>query len=690
MDEAPLTDSRFREPARHRPLVWLLPVLLVTAVVAIVFTTGDGPTPTPPEFGAPAPQMTGAESEPETAASTPVREVSSSGHEAAPPPTEPPKGGPPAIEVLVVDPTGAPVEGAQVEASLETVVVAESVTGADGTGLLEAPDTSNPIVVRARDAANESHRVLTGPGRSVTLVLRPVSTRTVRVLDDRTGAPVDSCVIHAFDPQRWSPNIFGATVGTTAADGTCSLTFPAPRRTFRLEHPRYEVREVDDPTGWLPDGVEMVVRLAPLPVLRVRVEDEEGRDVEAVAFGRSRAHWRYEFVPVTHSTGRVAGRIEHLVPFDEEAGLQARAPGFAATVVDTPDASDPSNDSAVVEVRLSPGEELRGRLLGLDHPERARLVLWGGVTRLIRVDEDGSFREPGLARGARYQLDVDLSTCDAPNLVLGVHVSPDAETVDLGDLRPPTWAAQDVVRGRVLAPDGRPIPGAQISREGEAVRRADGDGRFAHPVRRPVSDLTIRADGFLRAEREARVGEALEVVLEESRPIEGRVVDDRGAPVPLASVMLIPVPDDPGEEPLPPFVKTWCDAQGRFEVHPDHDGPTFVVAEAPGHLMEWPLPRYVLDAPFVVRLNRNARLVVERAAVDLEEPWTVDVSGNLFRPKRVPANTTTMWMEVESGLVECTVLFPGHEPFVERITIPPGETRMLRAVPGNTTQEDDG
>src|SRR5690606_34635216 len=178
-------------------------------------------------------------------------------------------------------------------------------------------------------------------------------------------------------------------------------------------------------------------------------------------------------------------------------------------------------------------------------------------------------------------------------------------------------------------------------------------------------------------ERHANVGEALEVVLEASRPIEGRVVDDRDAAIPFASVRLIPAEDDT-EEPLPP---TWCDVEGRFTVFPDRDVPMIVVAEAPGHFPEWPPPRAAAGGRLVLHLPRTARLVVERDSVELAESWTVDVGSVVFPAKRVPANTTSMWMEVEAGLVECSVTLPGHEPFLERIVVPPGETRVVRVVP---------
>src|SRR5690606_27483297 len=132
-----------------------------------------------------------------------------------------------------------------------------------------------------------------------------------------------------LDPQRWSASAFAATIGRTDRDGTCSLAIAVPRGAFHFEHPRYEERQIDDPTGWLPEGTEMVVRLAPLPVVRVRVEDAAGRDVEDVSFGYENLVAE-RFVWLEHETEHVDGREEHLVPYPTERfDLLARAAGFA-------------------------------------------------------------------------------------------------------------------------------------------------------------------------------------------------------------------------------------------------------------------------------------------------------------------------------------------------------------------------
>ena len=111
------------------------------------------------------------------------------------------------------------------------------------------------------------------------------------------------------------------------------------------------------------------------------------------------------------------------------------------------------------------------------------------------------------------------------------------------------------LEGRVLSPEGRPVPGAQVSvaEAGEnrmmasfgssLSARTDGDGRYALDGVPPGSrTVEARAEGYRRAARDLDVApgaNAVDFELERGFDVSGRVVDEGGQPITSVNLTLV-------------------------------------------------------------------------------------------------------------------------------------------------------
>lgn len=201
---------------------------------------------------------------------------------------------------------------------------------------------------------------------------------------------------------------------------------------------------------------------------------------------------------------------------------------------------------------------------------------------LVRTDAEGRFRAIGIAPGPQ-----PVSVCAAGFAPwLGeCEVTAHGTSVVHVLLEPGVTCA-----GIVVQADGAPVAGASVAvHDEEDEHPVRGAGRLSHLQTRSGADgaFTLRglpAGGVeLRAHTGGRlttarvVGEpgetvACELRLEEGRALRGRVVDERGAPVPDVRISVS------GARSL--FAHVVTDAEGRFEVPQCPDTVSLVVSGA--------------------------------------------------------------------------------------------------------------
>jgi protocatechuate 3,4-dioxygenase beta subunit len=337
------------------------------------------------------------------------------------------------------------------------------------------------------------------------------------------------------------------------------------------------------------------VMLAPGATLRGLVVDARGNAI-AGAEVRAKAATR-ELLPMI--TVRDPGPADAVSGADGAFALEDRSPGESLDITVSHPGYGPGSAPGVAVPREAPvrivlqdtsrvsgravdpdGKPVAGAAIYLSEEESTSIAgeslqVPSGRAHRGLTDDDGGFVLDGVSPGpiALYAQAPHRQHAELKNLE--VKAGQDLANVEL--VLPPSA----VVEGRVLAPDGRPVVGAEVAvvqaAQNDFQRGAapgaitDGDGRYRlEGVPSGKQTLEARAEGYRRAARDVEVSArtaAVDFELERGLEVSGRVVDDAGNPLPGARLMLLA-----GRSFSPNAPRTLSGADGAFRLSGLQDG----------------------------------------------------------------------------------------------------------------------
>lgn len=638
----PPGDSRFREPGRWRPVSDRIGAADAQGRLRLPRFEGEEVS-----LRAVAPGRSAEENVGEPPARGAVRLA------LAPGPTR---------RVRVVAPDGRPAAGAVVW--FDSPIPA-GLTGADGT--LEVPlqaaepgeptevqvDSGQGLVAEAELRAPEEEEE---PGEPVTLRLEPPPTVSGRVIEEGTRDGVAG----AFVWLRRDPS------AAVRADRTGSFRIavrrPGDRELLQAVAPGFLEAHSRLPRPGRRESDELALVLEPAAALPGTVVDAAGRPVAGAevrvapaerrgpyrggrpAFARSGRDGRFQ----VEGLAADASHVVHVVRRGYSPAVEEVAPAPAVP----PGSARPA---ALPELRvvLYGARALRGRAVNQDGepvagarvttlPEDVRWLPWRGAPpgrAEATTGADGAFEVAEVLAG-RSTLGI-AAPGYAPFRREGVEVPQGGGVTDLGEL---VLEPEAFVPGRVVDPEGAPVPGASVRSwrtSGTRMRRMyyPGSQELAEPVETgedgrfrvggaaagEVVRIEVRKEGWVEATVEGvRVPpeEPVTVLLRPAATVAGAVVDERGRPVPGAEIRpafraMAGMPGGGYFRPQP------TDERGAFEVTGFPPGRTAIEAEAPG---------YQASAPVTLELAPGER----REGVEIVLAEGAAVSGRVLGPDGLP------------------------------------------------------
>ncbi|HEX3555073.1 MAG TPA: carboxypeptidase regulatory-like domain-containing protein [Thermoanaerobaculia bacterium] len=243
-----------------------------------------------------------------------------------------------------------------------------------------------------------------------------------------------------------------------------------------------------------PEGTRLDLVLHPVSHLEIRgrVIGPDGAPVAGALVTKDRCQCQ--------STSTLADG-SFLLPGDKGAHeLVAEKDGFAPT--ETGDITVENRSIDGVEIRLSYGLTLTGRVLGIDPAAVSKILVRvvAGSLREIQgaIDSEGRFEVPHLPPG-KWDL-----YAQAGDRYASVELTPPAGLTEVvHDLQFPPVAE---VRGRVTGPGGEPIEGASLWFSGNTYAHFQAqtlaDGSFAVGVTDGTYTLSVSAEGYSSREAE--------------------------------------------------------------------------------------------------------------------------------------------------------------------------------------------
>ncbi len=424
----------------------------------------------------------------------------------------------------------------------------------------------------------------------------------------------------------------------------------------------------------------------PVEGAQVSVVEASGDPVAALARGRE--------LPMAVTSLDGFFRVE-----DRRAGesvdVEVRRSGYAKG--SAPGVQVPSEEP--VRIVLRPSSAMEGRTVDPDGKPvpgarislspvapaaigRGIAVFTAESSRQGSSGDDGSFRIEDVPPSS-YELRAEAAGREAASMT-NLEVRSGEDLLGVQVVLPPGA----ILEGRVLAPGGRPLPGARVSlvqseaamgvtRFGTAPARADGDGRYRLDGVAPGTRLfRAEGEGFREKVREleVRAGEnALDFELEGGAEITGRVVDDDGTPVAAAEVTL----HEGWNSWTLPSGSTRPD--GTFTLSGVADGTYRITAEKEGYAQSQGQDLTVAGnlSGVEVRLSTGGTIVGQLSGLDFAELSQVRVwVDDEFRQGRVLPDSSYRIENVEPGEHRVFASLRGERQTDGRVTLEPEEREV--------------
>lgn len=537
-------------------------------------------------------------------------------------------------------------------------------TGEDGAAVIH--DLKSVLILAdGRTAVVEMAEDEGTPGAPFEVVVPEAVTLGGRVVDSLTRHGIDGAFVML--PR--------STAHYVRTDPRGNFTLSASGR--QLDRVTAAARGHREQTTTVPSDLgELTLVLDPAVDLRGVVLDAAGRpianaEVVAVPHGGDTRQLRRLFsFPVRRSASDSQGRFVLPRLAGESAyAITARHPGFAPAeriVSDLPAAAaGPAlvlsmESGTIVTGKISnpSGATVAGAELRLDRLEDNLAVRYlysvrvsaNAFTFRSRSDADGEFAFADVPVG-RFRLKIE-AVGFATEMVPGFEIEAGMRTHDLGVL---TLEAGVELRGRVVDPDGAPLPGAEVE-IGEPERSMDSfdtppletttgaDGSFSVADRREGEflNLDVRLAGYAQASFpgvEVPTDPDFEIVLQPAVTLRGRVVDPQGSPVPGAEIEVAReggATSFGGRVFSRPLAAARADDDGRFEVVDIEPATVRVTARAEGRL-----PKAVGGIELLAG--------VEPDELELELEPGATIEGRVIGPNGLPAAGATVRLEDAAG-----------------------------------------
>jgi protocatechuate 3,4-dioxygenase beta subunit len=467
----------------------------------------------------------------------------------SPPPASGRSTGSASVAGIVVDAEGSPVENARVRIR-DGAATTESFTGGDGRFrvALSASGVSRDASIDAEGFAPRGFVVgalEAGEERRLDVVLSRGATLRGRVVDGETGSLVRGATV-TLESERALLATARADDGTFAIDHVPAATWPSTDERaivgrLRARAPGFHEARMDAPLSNDSATIELEIRLWREATITGRVVDARGRPL-ACATVWATSERADERVAGTSTDGRGRFRLEVAAASSDatEARVRVRRSKRGDAIDAEVVVAVHAGESVVAPNLVVPRAGMRAAWLRFVGPD-GRAVAWATAStsdEIVSAGEDGVAllvwprAEEGDSAVVRVRAD------DFASRTLFVTPSAaDPPTVDV------VLEPGHRLRGRVVRPDGRPHPSADVRATaadvevGWSVSR--GDGTFEMP-NLPAGPLTVtaRANGLSSSfDRTTTAAVAAEVaadtddlvlVLDDGRPagaVAGTVVD---------------------------------------------------------------------------------------------------------------------------------------------------------------------